>query len=145
MTDLARIRLFAGTLTHPTWAFGTLPLLQGPPSFLALPAPRRASPASRLPRLVAAEPSARRKTKPTAAPFELEDSEDDSAKTTPLGSDERDGSGNQSDSDPPLIPPRPEPVTTCSSERAQATSRSKQKSSKRLVTGKEKPSKRPKK
>ena len=80
-----------------------------------------------------------------AAPIELEDLEDDSAKTTLLGLDERDGSGNQSDSDPPLIPPRPEPVTTRSSGRAQVTSRSKQKSSKRPAADKDKPSKRPKK
>ena len=80
-----------------------------------------------------------------AASIELEDSEDDSAKTTPPGSNERDGSGNQSDSDPSLIPPRPKPVNTRSSRRAQATSRPKQKSSKWPVTDKEKPSKRPKK
>ena len=78
-------------------------------------------------------------------PIELEDSEDDSAKTTPPGSDERDGSGNQSDSDPPLIPPHPEPVTTHSSGRAQTTSRAKQKSSKQPAANKDKPSKRPKK
>ena len=114
---------------HPASAFGTLPPPQGPPPLPALPAPRRVTPASRLPRLVAAEPSSKRKAKPTAAPIELEDSEDESAKTTPPGSDERDGSGNQSDSDPPpilpLILPRPEPVNTRSSGRAQATSRPK--------------------
>ena len=110
---------------HPALAFGALLPLQGPPPPPALPAPRRASPASRLPRLAVAEPSAKRKAKLTAALIELEDSEDDSAQTTPPGSDERDGSENQSDSDPPLIPPRPEPVTTQSSERAHATSRPK--------------------
>ena len=128
---------------HPGSAFGSLLLLQGPLS--ALPAPRRTPPASRLPRVISADPSTRRKEKTTAAPIELEDSEDDSAQTTPPGSGERDGSGNQSDSDPPLIPPRPEPVTTRSSGRAQATSRPKQKSSKRPATDKGKPSKRPKK
>ena len=130
---------------HPTSAFGTLPPPQRPPPLPALPAPRKAPPASRLPWLVVADPSAKRKAKPTAAPIELEDSEDDSAQTTPPGSDERDGSGNQSDSDLPLIPPCPEPVTTRSSGKAQATSRPKQKSSKRPVTDKGKPSKRPKK
>ena len=130
---------------HPTSAFGTLPPPQGPPLLPALPALRKAPPASRLPRLVVADPSAKRKAKPTAAPIELEDSEDDSAQMIPPGSDERDGSRNQSDSDPPLIPPRPEPVTTRSSGKAQATSRPKQKSSKRPVTDKGKPSKRPKK
>ena len=130
---------------YPTSAFGTLLPPQGPSPLPALPAPRKAPPASRLPRLVTTDPSAKRKEKPTAAPIELEDSEDDSAHTTPLGSKERDGSGNQSDSDPPLIPPRPEPVTTQSSGRAQATSRPKQKSSKRPVMDKGKPSKRPKK
>ena len=130
---------------HLASAFGTLPPPQGPPPLPALPTPRRAPLASRLPRLIAAEPPAIRKTKPMAAPIELDELEDDSAKTTPLGSDERDGSGNQSDSDPPLILPRPESVTTRSSERAQATSRPKHKSSKQPVTDKEKPSKRPKK
>ena len=95
--------------------------------------------------MISTDPSVRRKEKTTAAPIELEDSEDDSAQTTPPGSGERDGSGNQSDSDPPLIPPRPEPVTTRSSGRGQATSRPKQKSSKRPATDKGKPSKRPKK
>ena len=103
---------------HPASAFGTLPPPQGPPPLPALPAPRRVIPASRLPQLVAAEPSSKRKAKPTATPIELEDSEDESTKTTPPRSDERDGSGNQSDSDPPLIPPCPEPVNTRSSERA---------------------------
>ena len=130
---------------YSTSAFGTLLPLQGPPPLPALPAPRKAPSASRLPRLVTIDPFAKRKEKPTAAPIELEDSEDDSAHTTPHGLEERDGSGNQSDSDPPLIPPRPEPVTTRSSGRAQATSRPKQKSSKRPVTDKGKPSKRPKK
>ena len=130
---------------YPTSAFGTLLPPQGPPPPPALPAPRKAPSASRLPRLVTTDPSAKRKEKPTAAPIELEDSKDDSAHTTPHGLEERDGSGNQSDSDPPLIPPRPEPVTMRSSRRAQATSRPKQKSSKRPVTDKGKPSKRPKK
>ena len=130
---------------HPASAFGTLPPPQGPPPLPALPAPERVTSASRLPRLIAARPSSKRKAKPTAAPIELEDSEDESAKTIPPGSDERDGSGNQSDSDPPLIPPRPEPVTTRSSGRAQATSRPKQKSSKWPVTDKGQPSKRPEK
>ena len=130
---------------HPASAFGNLPPPQGPPPLPALPAPRKAPPASRLPRLVSADPSAKRKEKPTAAPIELEDSEDDSAQTTPPGSEEREGSRNQSDSDPPLIPPRPKSVTTRSSGRAQVTSRPKQKSSKRPVTDKGKPSKRPKK
>ena len=80
-----------------------------------------------------------------AAPIKLEDSEDESAKTTPPGLDERDGSRNQSDSDPPLIPPCLEPITTRSSRRAQGTSRPKQKSSKRPVIDKGQPSKRPKK
>ena len=128
---------------HPTSAFGALPPPQGPPPLPALPAPRKAPPASRLPRLVTADPSAKRKEKLTATPIELEDSEDDSAHTTPPRSEEREGSVNQSD--PPLIPPRPEPVTTRSSGRAQATSRPKQKSSKRPVPDKEKSSKRPKK
>ena len=130
---------------HPASAFRILPPPQGPPPLPALSMPKRVSLASRLPRLAAVEPSARRKAKPTAAPIELEDSEDDSAKTTPPGSDEGDGSGNQSDSNPPLIPPRPEPVITRLSGRAQATSRPKQKSSKQPVTDKGKPSKRPKK
>ena len=130
---------------HLTSAFGTLPPPQGPPPLPTLPAPRKAPPASRLPRLVTTDPFAKRKEKPTAAAIELEDSEDDSAHRTPPGSEERDRSGNQSDSDPPLIPPRPEPVTTRSSGRAQVTSRPKQKSSKRPVTDKGKPSKRPKK
>ena len=130
---------------HPASAFGTLPPPQGPPPLPALPAPRKAPPASRLPRLVSADPSAKRKEKPTAAPIELEDSEEDSAHTTPPGSEERDGSGNQSDSDPPLIPLRPESVTMQSSGRAQVTSRPKQKSSKEPMLDKEQPSKRPKK
>ena len=130
---------------HPASAFGTLPSPQEPPPLPALPMPRRVSPASRLPRLATAEPSARRKAKPTAAPIELEDSEDNSAKTTPPRLDIRDRSRNQSNFNPPLIPPHPEPVTTQSSGRAQVTSRSKQKSSKRPVTDKGKPSKRPKK
>ena len=79
------------------------------------------------------------------APIELDESEEESAKTISPGLDERDGSGNQSNFDPPLIPPRPEPVTTCSSGRIQATSRPKQKSSKRPVVDKDKSSKRPKK
>ena len=109
---------------HPASAFGTLPPSQGPPpppQLPALPAPRRTPPASRFLQLVpfsADEPPARRKAKPTIAPIELVESEDDSAKTTPPGSDERDGSGNQSDSDPPLIPNRLEPMTTRSSGRA---------------------------
>ena len=130
---------------HPTSAFGALPPPQGPPPLPALPAPRKAPPASRLPRLVTTDPFAKRKEKPIAAPIELEDSEDDSAHTTPPRSEEREGSRNQSDSDPPLIPPRPEPVTTQSSGRAQTTSRPKQKSSKRPVPNKGKSSKRPKK
>ena len=64
---------------HLTSGFGTLPPLQGPPPLLANPAPRKAPPASRLPRLVVADPSAKQKAKPTAAPIELEDLEDDSA------------------------------------------------------------------
>ena len=133
---------------HPASAFGTLPPPQGPPpppQLPAFPAPRRVPPASRLPRLVAKEPPARRKTKPTATLIELDKSKGESTKTTLPGSDERDGSGNQSNSDPPLIPPHPEPVITCSSGRVQATSRPKQKSSKRPVADKDKPSKRPKK
>ena len=122
---LSQASLQRSLFRHPTSAFGTLPLPQGPPPLPALPAPRKAPPASRLPWLVVADPSAKWKAKPTAAPIELEDSEDDSAQTTPPGSDERDGSGNQSDSDPPLIPPRPEPITTRSSGKAQATSRPK--------------------
>ena len=97
---------------YPTSAFGTLLPPQGPPPLPALSAPRKAPPASRLPWLVTTDPSAKRKEKPTAASIELEDSEDDSAHTIPPRSEERDGSGNQSDSDPPLIPPRPESVTT---------------------------------
>ena len=130
---------------HPASAFGTLPPPQGPPPFPALPASRKAPLASRLPRSVTAGPSAKRKEKSTTVLIELEDLEDDSAHTTPPGSEERDGSGNQSDSDPPPIPPRPELVTTRSSRKAPATSRPKQKSSKRLVPDKEKPSKRSKK
>ena len=130
---------------YPTSAFGTLLPPQGPPPLPAFTAPRKAPSASRLPRLVTTDPSAKRKEKPTAAPIELEDSDNDSAHTTPHGSEERDGSGNQFNSDPPLIPPRPKPVTTRSSGRAQATSRPKQKSSKRPVTDKGKSSKRPKK
>ena len=130
---------------YPTSAFGTLLPPQGPPPLPALPAPRKAPPASRLPQLVTTDLSAKRKEKQTAAPIELEDSEDDSAHMTPHRSKERDGSRNQSDSDPPLIPPRLEPVTTQSSGRAQATSKPKQKSSKRRVMDKGKPSKRPKK
>ena len=79
-------------LRHPASAFRTLPPPQGPPPLPALPAPRKAPPALRLPRLVASstgEPSARWKAKPTTTPIELEESEDDSAKTTPPGSDER--------------------------------------------------------
>ena len=111
-------------------------------------APRRAPPTLRLPRLVpslAEEPPARRKTKPTAAQIELDELEEESAKTTPLGSDEKDGSGNQSNSDPPLIPNCPKPVTTRSSGRVETTSRPKQKSSKRPTADRDKPSKRPKK
>ena len=136
---------------HPASVFRTLPPLQGPPpppQLPALPASKRVLPASRLLRLVlssADEPLARGKAKPTIAPIELEESEDDSAKTTPPGSDERDGSGNQSDSDLPLIPNLPKLVTTRSSRRAQATSRPKQKSSKRSTAKRDKPSKRPKK
>ena len=130
---------------HLASAFGTLPPPQRPPPLPALLAPRKAPPASRLPRLAIAGPSAKRKEKSTTAPIELEDSEDDSAHTTPPRSEERDGSGNQYDSDPPPIPSRPEPVTTRSSGRAQATSRPKQKSSKRPVLDKEKPSMRSKK
>ena len=74
---------------YPTSAFGTLLPPQGPPPIPALPAPRKAPSASRLPRLVTTDPSAKQKEKPTAAPIELEDSEDDSAHTTPHGS--RDG------------------------------------------------------
>ena len=130
---------------HLASAFGTLPPPQGPPPLPALPAPRKAPPASRLPRLVSADPSAKRKEKPTAASIELEDSEEDSAHTTPPGSEERDGSGNQSDSDPPLIPPCPEPITTRFSGGAQVTLRPTQKNSKRPVPDKGQPSKRPKK
>ena len=121
---------------HPASAFGTLSPPQGPPPLPVLPAPRKAPLASRLPRLVLADPSAKRKEKPTAAPIELEDLEEDSTHTTPPGSEERDGSGNQSNSDPPLIPPRPKLVTTRSSRRAQVTSRPKQKSFKRPVPDK---------
>ena len=130
---------------HSASAFGTLPPPQGPPLLPALPAPRRVTLVSRLPRLVATEPFSKRKAKPTATPIELEDSEDESTKTTPPESDERDGFGNQSDSDAPLIPPRPKPVNTRSSGRAHVTSRPKQKSSKWPMTDKEQPSKRSKK
>ena len=78
---------------YPTSAFGTLLPPQGPPPLPALSAPRKAPPTSRLPWLVTTDSSAKRKEKPTAAPIELEDSEDDSAHTTPHGSEERDGSG----------------------------------------------------
>ena len=77
---------------HPGSAFGTLLPPQGLLPLPTLLAPRKTPPASRLPRLVSANPSAKRKEKPTTAPIELEDSEEGSAQTTPPRSEERDGS-----------------------------------------------------
>ena len=102
---------------HPALTFRTLHPAQGPPpppQPLVLPMPRRAPPVLQPLRPVpssAAEPLARWKMK-LAPPIELEDLEDDSAKTTPPGSNERGESRNQSDSDPPLIPTHQEPVAT---------------------------------